>query len=79
MSGEPLTSEEYGKIAAALANWFESQDLRPGDAGLTMMLLIARLLTQRTRNKDELAEAIYNHAQCLTAEVAAILKEPQPS
>ena len=74
MSVEPLSVEEYERLVIKLKVWFVSQGIRPGDAGIIMLMLIAQLLTERTTDLNELAESVRLHAETLSVEIIAVLK-----
>lgn len=70
-----MTDKEMADARKALKQWFVSQDIAPPDAGLIMMDLCAELFVQKTRNIDELQDAIKLYATGLTISVVDELKK----
>lgn len=60
-----------GSAAKALQRWFQSQELSPAEAGLTMARLQAIILVHKTTNVKSLTEALLLHNVLLTLEVSA--------
>lgn len=69
-----MNNDECMKAVPALERWFQSQGMSPDDAGVTMIFLHAKLLAQKTRDTKELQQAINIYRDCLTVEIAAILR-----
>jgi len=67
---------EHERRAArnALIQWFDSQGIMPGDAGIICFELIAEQLVLKTRNLQELQEAINIQMQFLAIQVAQELR-----
>jgi len=58
----------------ALIQWFDSQGIMPGDAGIICYELIAEQLVLKTRDLKELQEAINLQMQFLAIQVAQELR-----
>ncbi len=69
-----LTDKELNQAQVALRNWFQSQDISPGDAGIIMIQTIAALLVEKDKNLRSLQQAIGEFDSLLMIEVAGNLK-----
>lgn len=58
----------------ALKQWFESQEIMPGDAAILMTSLIAEQLVCKSRVISELQEAIHDWYKFLALEIAGELR-----
>ncbi len=68
-----LTNQEVDQAMMALIEWFKSQEIMPGDAGIIMAKLVATQLVLKTRDVSQLTRAIDLHHDLLTCEVASYL------
>jgi hypothetical protein len=54
-----MTDKEIDQAMGALINWFQSQDIGPRDGGLIMTRLMAAQFVLKTRDANELQDALY--------------------
>lgn len=69
-----MTDADTNAAVTALRGWFQSQEIKPPDAGPIMIRLVAELLVEKTKKLEDLNEAIILHNQLLTFEVAQQLR-----
>lgn len=69
-----MNKQERLAARNALIQWFDSQGIMPGDAGIICFELIAEQLVLKTRNLEELQEAINIQMQFLAIQVAQELR-----
>lgn len=69
-----MTNDDYREASLALANWFQSQDMSPADAGVCMIQLTAQLLFEKSTNPTDLQRAVHKHSDALTSELVCLIK-----
>lgn len=69
-----MTNNEITQASSALMAWFISQDIKPKDAGIIMISLIAQLLTSKTKDILELTDAVKDTNNLLVFEIATCLR-----
>jgi hypothetical protein len=65
-----MTDKEIDAAMPALIGWFESQDISPSEAGLVMVKLMTAQFVLKSRNADELQEALDLTTLLLATEIA---------
>lgn len=69
-----MTESEINQAIAALKQWFMSQDIDPGDAGIMMIKLQAEMFTHKTKDLLKLQEAMKSTSTLLAIEIVGYLR-----
>lgn len=69
-----MTDQDRAQAMQALKQWFESQEIMPGDAAILMTSLIAEQLVCKSRELNELQQAVFDWSEFLTLEIAGELR-----
>jgi hypothetical protein len=72
-----MTEEEIDDAILALINWFESQQINPCDGGRVMIKLLAGQYVLKSRNTDELQDAVDLTTWMLAIDIAGFLPKGQ--